>query len=439
MLNFSLKGKKTRKVFLLLFISFIFVQTVFLKVSQAGLIPEPLLKWDKGGSEHVILVDKSIQKIFLYRKDRLMYPLKVYLCSTGENYGPKTHLNDKKTPEGVYFFTNSYKDKDLAPIYGIMAFPLDYPNNLDKKKGRNGYGIWLHGTNKQLEPRNSNGCIVLKNKDIEGLAAFIKLHETPLIITSRINMIPIEKNTLKALKLKNYIEYWKSVWEEKNIEQYMSFYSPEFSEKNMGWKKWKKYKSRIAAKHKNIEISIYDLQLFQTNGSILAKFYQIYHEPYFKSYGNKTLYLIHDGEQYKIIGEVFEQDNDPQKYPAVFSDSFFDEIKGFLFKWKKAWEQKRLQTYFSFYDQDFHPQGMHLAGWYKHKNKVNKKYKYIKIEISKIKILKKLKNTIRVNFKQDFKSDSYHDIGLKELILIKSGNNWKIKQEIWQPITVKSR
>ena len=80
--------------------------------------------------------------------------------------GQKLLMEIKKTPEGIYFLENEYDDRYLAPIYGKKAFTTDYPNYLDKKAGKNGSAIWIHGTNKQLKPRDSNGCVAMNNKDI---------------------------------------------------------------------------------------------------------------------------------------------------------------------------------------------------------------------------------------------------------------------------------
>ncbi|MBN1625760.1 MAG: L,D-transpeptidase, partial [Deltaproteobacteria bacterium] len=103
-------------------------------------MPSNFLKWGKWGSDYAVLVDKSNQKVMLYKSDNLFEPEKVYQCSTGENGGPKNIINDKKTPEGIYYFINTYTRESLAPIYGSMALPLDYPNIFDVKEGRNGYG-----------------------------------------------------------------------------------------------------------------------------------------------------------------------------------------------------------------------------------------------------------------------------------------------------------
>ena len=101
---------------------------------RLGLVPATIVKWPENGSDYIVQVDKSAQKIFLYRRNNPFVPYKIYRCSTGENDGPKTRKNDRKTPEGIYFFTKSYAEDELSSTYGVRAFPIDYPNVIDKKK-----------------------------------------------------------------------------------------------------------------------------------------------------------------------------------------------------------------------------------------------------------------------------------------------------------------
>ncbi|MDY7035748.1 MAG: L,D-transpeptidase family protein, partial [Thermodesulfobacteriota bacterium] len=239
--------------------------------AKKGHIPSSLLTWpDK--SPYVILVDKSKQKVLLYQMDNPYSPLKVYRCSTGEKNGPKSKKNDRKTPEGVYFFTHSYVKRELSPIYGIRAFTIDYPNQLDTKEGRHGYGIWFHGSNKPLKPFDSNGCIVMDNLDIDELASYVKLNDTPVIINPKVEMVHPKKLKQEARELEQIIERWRTAWENKEIGRYMSFYSPLFSSGGKSWRKWRKYKYRLAKKYKSIDVKIDNLGLFKNNGTVLAKF-----------------------------------------------------------------------------------------------------------------------------------------------------------------------
>jgi len=64
----------------------------------------------------LILVEKSAQKLHLYRYDGLYHLVKTYACGTGEQQGQKRQEKDEKTPEGIYFSTRSFRDSIGFPL-----------------------------------------------------------------------------------------------------------------------------------------------------------------------------------------------------------------------------------------------------------------------------------------------------------------------------------
>lgn len=406
--------------------------------ADLNLAPAHLLKWPETGADYAIIVDKSAQKVLVFQRDKLFKPVREYRCSTGENSGPKSRKNDKKTPEGVYFFTKSFVKRELSSTYGILAFPLDYPNQMDKKQGRGGYGIWFHGTDEVLKPRDTNGCIVLENRDIKDLSSYIKLYETPVIISDRIALVPSTKLKEESRNLEKLIETWAHAWEKKDIDGYMALYGRQFSSRGMDRNSWKAYKTRLAKKYGKINLGIENLQLFMANDGILAKFDQTYSTAGFKSRGKKRLYLAKNSDKWRIIGEFFSETKE-KKRPSSPVAITLQELKKFVGSWKKAWEQKDLMAYISHYDKNFMSGGMDLRAWEKHKANLNKKYRAIKIEISKMKLVKKSRRSAEVRFKQSYTADAYRDLGIKKLMLVKEENHWKIKKETWRPLPARAR
>lgn len=408
-------------------------------IKMEKLIPANLLDWGMGDSEYAVLVDKSLQKIMVYRGDKPFAPEKVYECSTGENDGPKSRKDDRKTPEGIYFFTNNVEKKYLSPIYGARALPIDYPNLVDRKEGNSGYGIWFHGTNKPLKPKDTNGCIVLDNEDIEEIASVITLFETPIIISSRIEWVPPSELEKEAKKIKEIIERWRHSWQEKDIDTYMSFYNRRFTSSGKTWHAWKDFKVRLAKKYRWIDVDIGDIRLLSNDGVVLATFKQTYRSPGLESRGTKKLYFTKNSNQWKIIAEYFRGDEKarvPAKKPVLFSR---EEIEDFIHLWKDSWEGKDLKRYISCYDTDFKSRDMDLSAWEKHKQRLNRKYHAIQVKISGLKIKRLTNNTAEVRFTQDYRADEYGDLGVKKMLLVKEGKEWKIKTEDWTPIKRKSR
>ncbi|MGD9032413.1 MAG: L,D-transpeptidase family protein [Desulfobacteraceae bacterium] len=406
---------------------------------ERKLVPAPLLYWPEEGSDYAILVDKSAQKVFLYRWDNLLAPLKVYNASTGENNGPKSRRNDKKTPEGVYFFTGSYKKNELAPRYGTRALPIDYPNPMDKKKGRDGYGIWFHGLDKPLKPMDTNGCIALDNTNIDELATYIQLHDTPVVISSRIEMVSPGAREKERKQLLNVIEGWRRAWERKEIDEYMSFYGPRFRSDGKNREQWKKYKALVANKYDRITVKIENLRLLKNDGIVLAKFDQRYSTERLESKGEKRLYLQQNSTEWKIVGEFFHKEKVRRFAPKKPRPTSLEDIRRFISSWKKAWEEKDLHTYMLCYDAGFRSRGMDLKAWKKHRQRLNRKYHSVKVEVMDISIVQVSNWTAKVSFKQNYQADAYQDFGLKNLLLVKRGEHWKIKEEEWHRLIQKSR
>ncbi|MBW1763979.1 MAG: L,D-transpeptidase [Deltaproteobacteria bacterium] len=401
-------------------------------IVRQELVPNSLLRWPGSASDYAILVNKADQEVLLYRLDNLTSPEKAYPCSTGESEGPKFLQDDRKTPEGIYFFTDAFEDKYLAPIYGAWAFPLNYPNFIDKKEGRNGYGIWFHGTNKELTPRDSNGCIAMNNKDIDELSNLISLFDTPVIISSEFGMVMPDRLEQQARALEDLIEGWRSSWEDKEIENYISYYHSRFTNGIGDLKAYKSYKASLAKRYNRISVGLCNLKLLSSKDMALAKFDQNYRTSVFESKGVKTLYFQEEDSQWKIIGELFEE-GEIKRSPTEkeVEAARLKEVESFINIWKDAWADKVLNKYIACYDETFQSKGMDIDAWKEYKRMLNRKYATIDIQINDLKIVLESEKLVKINFKQNYKADSYRDYGLKKMVLVKTSSGWKIKEEEW--------
>jgi len=443
MLNRNLFIKST-----LLVIKFFLLVIIFPHIVEANLtkqaalsekvkdlVPDSILYPPLQNPGYVLLVEKSTQKAYLYQASRVGHQLKIYHCSTGENNGPKSKKDDKKTPEGVYFVTNSFKEKDLSSIYGAHAFPVDYPNPMDRKLGRKGYGIWLHGTNQNLKSWDSNGCIVFSNEDIMELSKYISERHTPIIITQKINFIEKKKLQKERAELKGLIMNWLEAWNQSRIDLYMSFYFKAFTAKKKNWSQWRAYKKRLGEKYGRINIKIDNLQILKENEIVLAKFDQIYKGNGFFSVGEKRLYLQREGSEWKITDEFFKKTKEHiQEHPELKKEEAFLAIKRLISDWQKAWQEKDLQRYMASYSEGFSSLGLDLKGWKRRKSEINKRCGQIKVTITNLKIKILSSKRAMVNFDQEYSSVIHHDKGRKTIQLIDREGKWKIKRETWTPL-----
>ena len=132
----------------------------------------------------------------------------------------------------MYHVTASLPRNKLSDFYGSGAFPISYPNEWDRRHGRNGHGIWLHGTPSDTysrAPRASNGCVVLANADLDAISKKLQVGLTPVIISEKVEWLSLDDWNAERNALNTEIERWRSDWESRDTDRYLSHYSKKFS------------------------------------------------------------------------------------------------------------------------------------------------------------------------------------------------------------------
>jgi lipoprotein-anchoring transpeptidase ErfK/SrfK len=161
----------------------------------ADYVPRYLLQMHPE-QKHAVVVDTQKSRLYLYQNDNGTPRFVAdYYISQGKLGAEKAREGDKKTPIGVYHVTSSLPRQKLTDFYGSGAFPINYPNEWDKRQGRNGHGIWLHGTPSDTfsrPPKASDGCVVLANQDLDSLAKSLQVGLTPVIISNSIEWLSLD-------------------------------------------------------------------------------------------------------------------------------------------------------------------------------------------------------------------------------------------------------
>jgi lipoprotein-anchoring transpeptidase ErfK/SrfK len=142
---------------------------------------------------HAIAVDASRSRLYLLeRRANGLQLVADYYVSLGKYGIDKRAEGDQRTPTGAYFITSRHEDGRLDDFYGSGALPLNYPNEFDRREGRKGHGIWLHGvprTNYAREPLATDGCIVLANEDLQALMRQVDSGGTPVVIAPSLDWV----------------------------------------------------------------------------------------------------------------------------------------------------------------------------------------------------------------------------------------------------------
>ena len=107
-------------------------------------------------------------------------------------------------------------------------------------------------------------------------------------------------------------------------------------------------------------------------------------------------------------------------------------VSSYLNNWAHSWEKQHVEMYLSFYSKNFKGTKDRHAAWRISRQAALKRHTNISIQLKNILIFQN-KDTVEINFIQSYKSDGYSDIGIKELIWIKNGSDWKIIEETWMP------
>ena len=406
----------------------------------ASKLPANLLISPNASPHHVILVEKSSQRIFIYHFDGDYRLVATYGCATGENPGDKQVSGDSKTPEGIYFFTKAVGEKYLTSTYGARAFPMSYPNLLDRRRSKGGNNIWVHGTNEELEERSTNGCIVLVNGDVVQLDSYIELWNTPIIVEQELKYE--DRTTLlhQGQLLLETVNGWSQAWSQKDLERYLSYYTSDFRWRNLDLQGWKKRKAWLNRRYRAISVQLRDIRLFRQGEMVLSTAEEIYRSDRFASHGFKHLYLVQNSVEWRILAEEWHSAKRPAPpllqlaaKPPPDRETAQESVRRFVEEWRRDWEQGDLPSYLGYYHPQFKGLGMGLRGWKRYKRQLFSRTTERVIELNDVKA-EVNDSTAVVISKQEYRSDIHQDSGLKTLRLRWHRGRWTIYRETWKPL-----
>lgn len=266
--------------------------------------------------DHVIVVDLANNRLYLFANEQGMPRLvSDFYTTIGRGGAGKQVEGDMRTPIGIYHITREIDDNALPELYGVGALPVNYPNALDRRRGRTGYGIWLHGvprTTYSRTPRASEGCVVIANDDFASIRKHVTIGKTPVIMTAGIDWVSVAEVEKRRTALLSTIEAWRHSWASIDTKSYLAFYSPDFvSSEGQTKPEFAAYKKRINAAKTNIAIELDNLSVFRYPGDekmMKVTFDQNYRSNNYQEEDRKTLYWKqNDAGDWQIVLET-EQD-----------------------------------------------------------------------------------------------------------------------------------
>jgi murein L,D-transpeptidase YafK len=412
------------------------------QLPRAGLVPDSLIGFSpEDGPAYAVLVEKDTQRVMVYEYRDTFRLKHQFSCSTGEVAGKKEKSGDRKTPEGIYFFTRAFDRRYLTPTYGNKAFVMDYPNLFDRKLNRGGYNIWLHGSNKPIRSRDSNGCVVMNNGDLKALARHIELNRTPIIIKKKFNMVSAESQLADKKSLTNFLEDWQAAFVKGDRAGYSTYYNEASEAFDALWSQWNRVRPTWQHAQIPFDMTIQNLTLLRGNPCAVALFDEVIHmDRHVCTVGTKKLFLEKNGKTWKIVDEVYQAGDSDQgaNGPLLIALNRLDRVRtahtaiaDLVAEWADAWSSKDVRRYRACYAPDFRARGMDLKAWIRYKERLNRRYDSIRVSIEDLKIEQGIERST-ATFLQRYASSRHESVGIKRLRLKYIGEAWKIYRETWQ-------
>lgn len=272
-------------------------------------IPRYLLQM-RPEQKHAVVIDTKKSRLYVYANDngRPRFVADFYMTH-GKNGIDKSREGDQKTPVGVYYVTSHLPKEKLADLYGAGAFPINYPNEWDKRNGRGGHGIWLHGVPADTfarAPLASDGCVALSNADFEMMGKNIEVGSTPVIISDNVEFLSLDDWNTQRQSLLKAIEQWRRDWESRDTNAYLGHYAKNFVGDGMNLSQWSERKRQINASKEWIKVQLGNIDMFRYPGKdemVVVSFKQDYQSSNLSNAMKKRLYWINEGGTWKIVDE----------------------------------------------------------------------------------------------------------------------------------------
>lgn len=443
--------------------------------------------------ESIVVIDKGAQSLSYLEKHSPLSTLYSYPSIHGELEGDKELEGDLRTPEGIYFITTKIRMPLDFEKYGSQAHALNYPNPVDRLRGKTGSGIWIHSKGNPIESQKTQGCIAIDLNDIAELEPLLKAgtpvmvaqtvltpnlnssnankitdaypSNQPLISVISDNVTPANtpsgnatlENTVSdntALintgsdqatlpnnvvsnaeiqsKLVKLTQEWNNAWASRS-DSFFDFYDTVSYSKAQRepFSKFKRQKNNLFDNMNWIYISHEDVNVLQGPGYWVTWFKQYYRAPNHRTEGIRRLYwqLSENGE-YQIVG--MEWLSRYLKFEKKFRRHALNSIPSFIDAWQSTWKSADSENYATFYSPTARQDSIQtIDEIVSRKNSIWKLKKPTQIEFSNM-IIDVRNDAIYVKMDQKYSDSSgYRDNGVKTLVLYPYGSSWLIANEQW--------
>lgn len=198
--------------------------------------------------------------------------------SIGLGGAGKEQTGDQRTPLGIYFVTEQLDTQRLHEKYGVTAFPLDYPNAWDRRHGRTGSGIWVHGVEKnggRRPRRDTDGCLALPNERLLKLQRLFLPNVTPVLIGREIAWSDAATVARKRASLEKAVRQWARALEQGDMATWLDSYDPDFEHLGLDKAEWTAFSLQTFGQRPIRAVDVSELLLLEDpveKGLFLSRF-----------------------------------------------------------------------------------------------------------------------------------------------------------------------
>ncbi len=382
----------------------------------------------------LLVVDKRSQTFFYFQQHSPLALVHKLPCATGQADGDKTKEGDLRTPVGVYFLGRKLEKGLDYDLYGDLAYTLNFPNPVDVINGKTGHGIWIHGRGKDINTRETKGCVALNSPDLKRLDQYMQAG-MPVVIADQAEWPAAGAAEHEAVsrQLVDQTRTLLAAWQDKNEKAFFDLLDEDRLALSEGRQAMNPKERRRALFERFAWIRL-------THGEVKALagpdywvtwFGQYFRAPSFASEGVKRLYWQRDDQgRWRVTGMEWA----PETFglEKTYQEQVTAEVRAWLDDWRAAWEKGDMARYLACYD-DTAAQGDRkgLDAIQEQKKALWAVKRPKRVDLDEVAVgLHPL--GVQVRFRQSYLSaDGSGDVGRKTLILRPRGQGWAVLKEDW--------
>ena len=181
--------------------------------------------YNEGLPTHLVAVDKKRQTFMFFEKKSPLKLKYTFPCTTGQLPGDKQALNDLRTPEGIYFVEYKIASGLDFKEYGGIAYTLNYPNPVDRLRGKTGHGIWIHSKGFGIEPLSTRGCVAIGLKEIDEVGPQLTPGTAVVLAEKMDETAQPRPDSSTANELRRLMQNWSNAWASRSVKMF-DYYLP---------------------------------------------------------------------------------------------------------------------------------------------------------------------------------------------------------------------